>query len=755
MNDFSAAKDQANFVMKHNNSFCNTATDMSNEYLEKASPPNPRKIYADCILRASESQKSSIKSSMRCKCTPLEWFLTLFPIFSWLPKYNWRTDLSFDLVAGTTICVMHIPQGMAYALLGNLQPIIGIYMAFFPIIVYSFMGTSRHVSMGTFAVVCLMTGKVATERMASYAAVQLKLNDSALLSELYLTDDETTPGSPYTSEQIATVISFSVGIWQILMGTLRLGSLSVLLSAELVSGFTTGAAVHVLTSQIRNLLGLSLPRRNGLFKIPLTYVDIMWNFGNINVTAVLFSVFTISSLVIFNEVLKPIAARKIPFPIPIELFTIIIGTLVSKYWITSKEYGFPIVNHIPTGLPTPSLPPIEILPDVIVDSFVIALVAFVISVSMAKIFAIKHNYQINPNQELIANGTSNFVGSLFMCAPISASLSRSLIQEQVGGKSQIAGLFSCSLIVIVLLWIGPFFETLPHCVLSAMIVVALKGMFLQFLDLPKAYNESLLNAVVWVAAFIATVLLDIEYGLGVGLIFSICTLIFTSNKPHINVLGTYADSNVYVDASMTQAKEIPGIKIVKYTGSLNFATIELFVEKLQLIIPPTEPKRKKGANNLGGIIVSTISKEKINDNVSIDDNLCDFHPAMVQLQESISWIILDFSSVSSIDPAGVKALKSLTKTYLKKDIQLIFVGCAPSLFQVMERCELLSQAGIEHFFSTVHDAVTFCCVPNFEQINNNANQAMSPDSINIDCVTTNVPYQVIQNSIFEKIPNNT
>lgn len=117
--------------------------------------------------------------------------------------------------------------------------------------------------------ICLMTGKVSLERMATYASQNLKLNDSTLLSETYLMDDEPTPGSPYTAEQIATVISFAVGLWQILMGTLRLGSLSVLLSAELVSGFTTGAAIHVLTSQIRNLLGLSLPRRNGLFKIPM------------------------------------------------------------------------------------------------------------------------------------------------------------------------------------------------------------------------------------------------------------------------------------------------------------------------------------------------------------------------------------------------------------------------------------------------------------------------------------------------------
>lgn len=229
------------------------------------------------------------------------------------------------------------------------------------------------------------------------------------------------------------------------------------------------------------------------------------------------------------------------------------------------------------------MPPIEIIPDVIIDGLVIAIVAYTISISMAKIFASKHEYNVFPNQELIANGASNIVGSFFLCAPISASLSRSVIQEQVGGKTQIAGLFSCFILLFVLLWIGPFFETLPHviskkifvktyflcnktfskyvciffqCVLSALIVVALKGMFLQIYDLPKAYNESSLNALVWIASFLCTVLLDIEYGLGIGLLFSIFTLVWRSNRPQVSVLGIYSESNVYVDINSIHVRKL-------------------------------------------------------------------------------------------------------------------------------------------------------------------------------------------------------
>lgn len=159
--------------------------------------------------------------------------------------------------------------GMAYALLGNLPPIVGIYMAFFPVIVYSFLGTSRQVSMGTFAVVCLMTGKVALDRL-SY---EIQGNATSILSPADLTiqidaalEDDATKTRMV---EIATAISLAVGLWQLVMGIFKLGSLSLLLSPELVSGFTTGAAVHVFTSQIKNLLGVSLTRRSGIFKIIL------------------------------------------------------------------------------------------------------------------------------------------------------------------------------------------------------------------------------------------------------------------------------------------------------------------------------------------------------------------------------------------------------------------------------------------------------------------------------------------------------
>lgn len=154
-------------------------------------------------------------------------------------------------------------------------------------------------------------------------------------------------------------------------------------------------------------------------------------------------------------------------PIPIELIAVVGGTLLSKYLGFESNYAIKTIGHIPTGFPVPTLPELNILNDLLIDSFTIAMVSYTVSVSMALIFAQQQNYEIDFNQELLAMGAGNLVGSFFSCMPFSTSLSRSTIQQSVGGKTQIASIISCSLLAIVLLWVGPFFEVLPRVSLTS------------------------------------------------------------------------------------------------------------------------------------------------------------------------------------------------------------------------------------------------------------------------------------------------
>lgn len=156
------------------------------------------------------------------------------PVFKWLPEYSVEKNLMGDIISGITVAVMHIPQGMAYGLLAGVDPIVGLYMAFFPTLIYFLFGTSRHISMGTFAVISLMTSKI----VATYSDPNHGLTSPVNMT---LTETELESVYHYTPFQVATAVTMMTGFYQLIMCILRLGALSSLLSEALVNGFTTAA----------------------------------------------------------------------------------------------------------------------------------------------------------------------------------------------------------------------------------------------------------------------------------------------------------------------------------------------------------------------------------------------------------------------------------------------------------------------------------------------------------------------------------
>lgn len=203
-----------------------------------------------------------------------------------------------------------------------------------------------------------------------------------------------------------------------------------------------------MVSQLKDLLGLKLPRHKGAFKIILSLRDIVLNISKSNPYAVYVSIACIVFMVFMNEFLKPWASKRFRFPIPSELLAVVGFTVFSFYMNLGGDYGVKEVGSIPTGLPQPQMPPIALLRLVALDSIAVTIVSYSVVMSMALIFARKEQYEVRPNQELLAMGFSNIFGSFFSCIPLSCSLSRSLIQHQAGGKTQLASVVSAGLILI-------------------------------------------------------------------------------------------------------------------------------------------------------------------------------------------------------------------------------------------------------------------------------------------------------------------
>nr|CAH7731254.1 unnamed protein product [Callosobruchus chinensis] len=623
--------------------------------------------------------------TLRHKCTELcrsycgtKCIKRTVPLLQWLPEYSWKKSFVGDLISGITVSIMHIPQGMAYALLGNVPPIVGIYMAFFPVLVYFIFGTSRHVSMGTFAVVCLMTGKV----VAQHSTVEILQNGT--MRSLHEENDPSQ--ASYTNLQVAMTVTFTVALIELTMYLLRLGVVSQLLSDTLVNGFTCAAAFHVVASQVKDLLGLPIQKRRGNFSFVFTIYDSILAIPKANSAAVIVSTVAVILITLNNEVFKPWLAKRTRLPFPIELVAVGLGTLVSTLMDFSGGYQISTVGFIPTGLPNPQLPAFELIPSIFLDSFIITMVSYSITMSMALIFARKLTYEIDPNQELLALGLSNTVGSCFSCLPVTASLSRSMIQESVGGVTQIASVISCSILLVILLWIGPVFQNLPRCILASIIVVALKGMLLQFKLLKKYWQLSRWDGIIWVVTFLTTLLIQISYGLAVGIAISLLSIFIQGQAPYSCLLGIIPNTDLYLDIKRYKAaQEIDGIKIFHYSGGLSFASRANFKDQLF----------RKTDLDTGAILRRRTVLAQRGSNAEEEDLVT-------------RCIILDFSAVTFVDPAGVTSLRMLQADYEKLGVHMFISGCSGPVYEIIMKCDAIEKKGSKFMiFHTVHDAVLF------------------------------------------------
>ncbi|XP_017601458.1 PREDICTED: prestin isoform X3 [Corvus brachyrhynchos] len=434
--------------------------------------------------RTPQTLGQKIAHSCRCSSKKAKSHLYSFlPILKWLPRYPVKEYLLGDIISGISTGVMQLPQGLAYALLAAVPPVFGLYSSFYPVFLYTFFGTSKHISIGTFAVVSMMVGGVAVREVPDeIISVDYNSTNVTDVLEYYSARDT-------KRVQVAVALAFLSGLIQLCLGFLRFGFVAIYLTEPLVRGFTTAAAVHVFTSQLKYFLGIKTSRYSGPLSVVYSIAAVLSKITTTNIAALIVGLTCIVLLLIGKEINLRFK-KKLPVPIPMEIIVVIIGTGVSAGMNLSESYKVDVVGNIPQGLRTPAVPEIQLIPALFVDAVAIAIVGFSMAVSMAKIFALKHGYTIDGNQELIALGICNSVGSFFQTFSITCSMSRSLVQESTGGRTQIAGTLSAIMVLLVIVAIGYLFEPLPQTVLAAIVMVNLKGMFKQFGDIMHFWRTS-------------------------------------------------------------------------------------------------------------------------------------------------------------------------------------------------------------------------------------------------------------------------
>ncbi|XP_039616460.1 chloride anion exchanger-like [Polypterus senegalus] len=645
---------------------------------------------------------------------------TLLPIASWLPAYRFKEWIVQDMISGVSTGLVSVLQGLGFALLASVPAGYGLYAAFYPILIYFFFGTSKHISVGPFPVLSLMVGAVVNNLVPmSINATDVTLNERRVT--------------------VASSVTFLVGIFQLGLGILQVGFIVIYLSQTLVSGFTCAAAVNVLISQLKFIFGISIDSPSGPLSNIWVLRDIFTQIHKTNIADLVTSIIIMIVVFVVKE-LNDRYKAKLPVPIPIEVIMTIIACGVSYACDFEKVYEVDVVGTVVEGYQAPVAPDFEILKNSVMDAFSMAIVGFAIAFSVAKVYSIKHDYVIDGNQELIAFGLSNMFCGSFKGFAASTSLSRSAVQESTGGKTQIAGLISALMSMIVILWIGFLLYPLQKSVLASLIVINLKGMLMQLREVPYLYRKDKPDCVVWIVSFIASVLLGLDIGLAVALGIELLTVLFRTQYPRCEVLANIEGTEIYKDKKdYVGISEQEGVKIFRCPSPIFFANIDFFREKLTAAVGfnPLRilRKRNKALRKLKkllkkgelqvtsrGLVLANaaalseseddLNPEELDKPVNCKDfpveiNWNDDLPANIQVPRIyLHSIVLDFSSVSFLDISALKGLKALFKEFIRIDVNIYVTGCDSYIIEKLEKCSFFdNEIKSSIFFLTIHDAM--------------------------------------------------
>jgi SulP family sulfate permease len=385
-----------------------------------------------------------------------------------------RRWLRVDVVAGLAAGTVVVPQAMAYATIAGLPVEVGLYTCMLPMLVYALLGGSRSLSISTTSTIAILTASALSALPPDRTSGEL-LRDAFTLTAL-------------------------VGGCLLAMRLFRLGSLVEQISPATLTGIKAGVGLTVAASQLPTLLGVSGDaEEEGFFgKI----ADTLSKLGDANATTVVVSVAALATLLVLRRV-----APQVPGPL------VVVGAAILLVAVTDVEdHGLALIDKVPSGLPTPTMPMWGDVGALLPGALAIAVMAFMETVLVARAQRQRAEPPIDSDQELLANGIAAVVGGFSQCLPPAGGFSQSAVNQRAGARSQLAGVTTAVLAVLVALFLGPVLDDLPEAILASMVMVAVVGLvspaeFARLLRIDRAEF--------WVAAITAVV------GLTAGLLLAV------------------------------------------------------------------------------------------------------------------------------------------------------------------------------------------------------------------------------------------
>lgn len=474
------------------------------------------------------------------------WLIRLLPFIRWWPMVN-RDNMKADVMAGLTGAIVVLPQGVAFAVIAGMPPEYGLYTAMVPAVIAALFGSSWH----------LVSGPTTAASLVLFASLSVFAEPS---TEQYVA--------------LAITLTFMVGVTQIVMGWARLGTLVNFISHSVVIGFTAGAAILIASNQIKHFFGVEIPRG-------LHFHQILLHFGAqlhlINPYVTIVGVATLASGILVK--------RYVP-KIPYMIVAMVAGSLVSV--LLDAIYGSNVTHLKTVGALPASLPPLS-MPDFSVSTLkelapavlAVTLLALTEAISIARSIAVKTGQHIDSNQEFIGQGLSNVVGSFFSAYVATGSFNRSGVNYQAGAKTPIAAMLSGLLLVGVVLAVAPLAAYLPNAAMAGILFLVAWGL-IDFHHIKKIFQASNSDFTVLAVTFIATLTLELEFAIMLGVILSLVVYLSRTSRPR--VLTRVPDPKAPKRAFVTDSRlpECPQFKIVRIDGSVFFGAISHVSETLRL-----------------------------------------------------------------------------------------------------------------------------------------------------------------------------
>jgi SulP family sulfate permease len=546
------------------------------------------------------------------------------PIVSWLPKYN-RAWLRNDIIAGLSVWALMVPTSLGYAAISGVPVQYGLYAAAIGLIAFALFTTSKQVTQGPSSSTAAVLG-------AAVLAV----------------------ASAGSAEAVATAsaIVFVAGLLFIIMYLFKMGWISEFLSASVLTGFTFGVALNVAAGELFKITGTESTGANTWGKL------LGWVTGLPETSIPTLVVGILALMLVFG--IKIFAPK-----IPGALVAVVLG-IGATLLFNLGDLGISLIAEVPRGLPSFTLPNLVFLLDnftMIVGAAVgLLLIGFSVTTAAVREYASKHNYRIDINQELLAQGASNVASGLFQGIFDNGSLSKSPVNDQAGAQSQISNLAQALFIILTLLFLAPLFSALPEAVLGAIIIEAVVMGMMDVKEMKRIFRVKRFEFWIAMAALLGVITFGILQGVVIGVALSIIWLVAVSALPNIPELGRKIGTLSFLELDeYPDNQTFPGLSILRFDGGLFFVNADALGDRLR--------------------IVST------------------------QADVPLNGVVLSMEGVNFIDAEGADMLKNIAQSGLDQGIDLHLTSIKSQVHEILQRDGVIDLVGADHIHNNIASAV--------------------------------------------------